>query len=54
MSADSIIVDLDVFEDDLFHMFACCEVLAMDRLDFERMKETLGASIIIAVTLTAH
>ena len=54
VSAGSIVIHFDVFEYRLSHLLSGGESLTMDGLDLERVKEALGAGIVVAVALGAH
>jgi hypothetical protein len=47
VSAGSIVIHFDVFEYRLSHVLPGGESLTMNSLDLERVKEALGASIIV-------
>ena len=54
VSAGSIVIHLDVFEYRLSHCLPGGESLTVNGLDLERVKETLGAGIIVTIALGTH
>ena len=54
VSAGSIVIHFDVFEYRLSHFLPGGELLTVNDLDLERVKEALGAGIIVTTSLFAH
>ena len=54
MSADSIVVDFNVFEYNTSHFISRLKFLTMDGLDLKRVEEALCAGIIVTITCAAH
>jgi hypothetical protein len=52
---NGIVIGFDIFKYRLAHHgFACIKPLTVNGFDLERMKEDLGAGIIVTTTLGAH
>ena len=54
VSASSIVIDFNIFEDGFSHVLSGREALPVNGFDFERMKEALGAGVVVTVTGAAH
>ena len=54
MSADSIVVDFNVFEYNTSHFISRLKFLTMDGLYLKRVEEALCAGIIVTITCAAH
>lgn len=54
MAAASIVVNFDVLENSLAHLVPGGEALTVDRFHFQRVEETLGTGVVVAVALSAH
>ena len=54
MSADSIVVDFNVFKYNTSHFLSRLKSLTMDSLDLQRVEETLSEGIIVTITRAAH
>ena len=54
MSAGSVVIYLNVFEDGAFHTGSCGKAFAVDGLDLERVEKTFGTRVVVAVTFAAH
>ena len=54
VSAGSIVIHFDVFKYCLSHFLPSGESLTMNDLDLERVKEALGAGIIVTTPFRAH
>ena len=54
VSVVSIVIHFDVFEHRLSHVLSGGESLTVNELDLERVKETLGAGIIVTTAFRTH
>ena len=54
MAAGTIVVNFNIFEYGLTHLFTSGKALAMDGLDLQVVKKTFSAGIVVAVALAAH
>lgn len=54
VSAGSIVINFDVLENGLAHGLPCGESFTVDQFHLERVEETLGTGIVVAVALGAH
>ena len=53
-ATDAIVINFNIFEYSLTHLFTGGEALTVDGFDLQVVKETFCAGIIIAVALVAH
>jgi hypothetical protein len=53
-SAGSIVVGLNVLEDRLSHEHRGQEALAVHGFDFQRVEQTLGTRVVVAIPSAAH
>ena len=54
MAADTIVINFNILEYSLAHLFTGGKVLAVDGLNLQVVKETFCAGIIVTVALAAH
>ena len=54
MATDAIVINFNIFEYSLTHLFTGGKTLTVDGFDLQVVKETFCAGIITAVALVAH
>lgn len=54
MAAASVVIDLDILKNSSAHLIPGEEAFAVDHLHLQRVEETFGAGVIVAIALGAH